>query len=111
MVALERELPVVEAAPLPPPPSADAIPLKLRRGSNGGTPRQVFAVALVGSLLLAMFASRDLSSWLDRLGDGPLLIPVQHAAAQWDAAMTRIGLARPAAALRAAIQRLLDAEW
>lgn len=104
MVALERELPVVEA-----PPSADAIPLRLRR--SGGTARQVFALAVVGALVLALFASRDLSSWLNRMGDGRLLIPLQHAAAQWDGAMRRLGLAGPPAFLRRAMQHALDWQW
>ncbi len=104
MVALESELPAVAAAP-----SADAIPLKLRR--SGGSPRQVFAVTLVGALVLALFASRDLSSWLDRMGDGPVLAPLQHAAAEWDGAMARLGLTRPHEALRLAIRRLLDWDW
>ena len=88
MVAVERRSPTGV-------PAADAIPVVLRR--QGGTPRQVFAVALIGTLTLAVFASHDLSTWLDRLGDGVLLAPLQHAARDWDVAMTRVGLARPAA--------------
>lgn len=105
MVAVERELPVVAA----PPPSADAIPPRLRR--TGGTPRQVLAVALIGSLVLGIFASRDLSSWLQRMGGGWGLVPLQHAAAEWNGAMTRLGLAAPFVALRHEVHRLLDAEW
>jgi hypothetical protein len=106
MVAVERDLTstTVGAAP-----SADAIPLKLRR--NGGSPRQVFAMTLIGALVLAVFASRDLSSWLDRLGDGPALVPLQHAAADWDDAMAKLGLVRPHEALRLAIRHLLDWPW
>src|SRR5579872_1963187 len=103
MVALERELPAAAASP-----SADAIPLALRR--RGGSPRQVLAIVVIGTLVLALFASRDLSSWLDRMGDGPLLVPLQHAAAEWDGAMARLGLTRPQQALRRTIRRLLDAE-
>jgi|ERR1051325_4731972 len=105
MVAVERELPSVAA----PATSADAIPLALRR--RGGTPHQVFAIVLVGTLVLAVFASHDLSSWLDRAGDGPVLAPLQRAAATWDAAMARAGLTRPAEALRDAIRRALDTGW
>jgi hypothetical protein len=90
MVAVERELPIVA----PPSPNADAIPLRLRR--IGGTPRQVLAMTLVGTLLLGIFASPDLSSWLNRMGDG---------------AMTRIGLAAPFHALRRSVHRILDAQW
>ncbi|HTV90350.1 MAG TPA: hypothetical protein VME41_15145 [Stellaceae bacterium] len=104
MVAVESELTTIAA-----PPGGDAIPLALRR--RGGTPRQVFVLTLVGTLLLALFASADLSSWLDRMGDGPVLVPLQNVATEWDGAMQRLNLTRPAAALRAAMHRLLDAEW
>jgi len=104
MVAVGGELPSHSAAP-----SADAIPLKLRR--RGGSPRQVLALTLVGTLVLAVFASRDLSSWLDRMGGGPILEPIQRAAAQWDGAMDRLGLVRPHEALRGTIRQLLDWEW
>ena len=104
MVAVERESSAVRALP-----SADAIPSTLRR--HGAAPRQVLAVGLIGTLLLAMLASRDLSSWLDRLGDGPALIPLQHAATAWDDAMARLGLTLPQQALRTTIHRLIDAQW
>ena len=104
MVALESELPRVASAP-----SADAIPLRLRR--RGGTARQVFALTLIGTLVLAVFASRDLSSWLDRMGGRPVLAPLQQAAAEWDGAMAGLGLSRPHEALRNAVGRLLDPTW
>jgi hypothetical protein len=104
MVAIARELTPTTTAP-----SVDAIPLRLRRGS--GSPRQVFALTLIGAIVLALFASRDLTSWLNRLGDGPTLAPLQHAAAEWDDAMATLGLVRPHEALRLAIHRLLDWEW
>ena len=104
MVAVEGELPSASAAP-----SADAIPLRLRR--RGGSPRQVLVLTLVGTLVLAVFASRDLSTWLDRMGGGPILEPIQRAAAQWDGAMERLGLVRPHEALRGTIRQLLDWEW
>ena len=91
------------------PPSADAIPMKLRQ--SGGSPRQVFVLTLVGTLVLAVFASRDLSSWLDRMGGGPILEPIERAAAQWDGAMERLGLVRPHEALRGTIRQLLDWQW
>ena len=89
--------------------SVDAIPLKLRR--RGGSPRQVLALTLVGTVVLAIFASRDLSSWLDRMGDGPILAPLQTAAAAWDGAIDRLGMTGPPAVLRLAIRRLLDWQW
>jgi len=104
MVALERELPQVATAP-----SADAIPFRLRR--HGGTPRQVFALSLVGTVVLAVFASHDLASWLDRMGGGPILDPLQHAASIWDNAMTRLSLTEPCEALRAAIREALEWRW
>jgi hypothetical protein len=108
LVDFRGELPGA-ASPIDAAPSADAIPLRLRR--RGGAPRQVFAITLVGTLVLAMFASRDLSSWLDRLGDGPFAQPLQEAAAEWDGAMARLGLVRPHEVLRLAIRRLLDWKW
>ena len=102
MVAIARE-------PTATAPTADAIPLKLRRG--GGSPRQVFVLTLIGAIVLALFASRDLSSWLNRLGNGPIIAPLQHAAAEWDDAMATLGLVRPHQALRRAIHDLLDCAW
>jgi hypothetical protein len=102
VVALERPTPTGALV-------VDAIPVGLRH--KGGTPRQVFAVAVIGTLTLAMFASHDLSSWLDRLGDNPTLMPLQHAARSWDAAMNRLALGRPAAALRDVISTLIEKTW
>jgi hypothetical protein len=104
MVAIETESTPATAAP-----SADAIPVQLRR--SGGTPRQVFALTLVGTLVLAVFASHDLATWTERFGDGPAAQSVQSLAAQWDGAMDKLGLTRPHEALRLAIRRLLDWEW
>ncbi|SRR6266851_1153480 len=107
MVAVEREL--SERAPPAAPPTADAIPLKLRR--RGGTPHQVLALTVVGILALALLASRDLPSWTDRLGDGPVAERIQVLAAEWDRAMAAMGLVEPHEALRSAIRRLLDWQW
>jgi hypothetical protein len=104
MVAVERELPVAAEAP-----SADAIPLALRR--RGGTPLQVLAITLIGAAVLAVFASHDLVSWLDRMGSDPILTPAQHAAAAWDGVMDRLGLTWPAEALRDLIRGALDRQW
>src|SRR6266446_813960 len=107
MVAVERELSETTASAAV--PTADAIPLALRR--RGGTPRQVLALTLVGTLALALFASRDLPSWTERLGDGPVAERVQALARDWDRAMAALGLVEPHEALRAAIRRLLDWRW
>ena len=108
MVALERELtdrsPTVVA-----PTTADAIPLALRR--RGASARQVLAMTFVGMLALALFASRDLPSWSERLGDGPTGLAAQKMAARWDEAMASLGLTRPHVILRDLIRSLLDAQW
>lgn len=104
MVAVERELPLPATTP-----GADAIPLALRR--HGGTSRQVLVLTVIGTLVLAVFAAPDLSSWLDRIGDGPLIVPLQRAAATWSDSMASLGLTAPHEALRASIRRLLDAGW
>jgi hypothetical protein len=107
MVALEKELPRI--APAKPPPGGDAIPLSLRR--IGGTPRQVLAMSVIGTLVLAVFAAPDLSSWLDRMGGGPVLEPLQNAAAEWNAAMGRLGLTEPHEAIRTSMRRVLEWRW
>jgi hypothetical protein len=107
MVAVERE--VSETTVPAAVPTADAIPLALRR--RGGTPRQVLALTLVGTLALALFASRDLPSWTERLGDGPVAEQVHAVAAGWDRAMAALGLVEPHEALRSGIRRLLDWRW
>lgn len=104
MVALESARPQ-GAAPI----TADAIPVRLRH--RGASSRQVLAMTLIGALVLAVFASRDLVTWLDRQGGGPILEPLQQAATQWDGAMDRLGLTRPHDALRATMRRLLDWQW
>jgi soluble lytic murein transglycosylase-like protein len=103
MVAIQREPPPAAAAV-----SADAIPLKLRR--RGGTPRQVFAIALIGTLTLALFASRDLASWSERLGDSPAAL-LQGIAVAWDDRMAALGLTRPHEALRDFLRGALDRQW
>jgi hypothetical protein len=105
MVAVEREA----GRPTTTTPAADAIPLGLRR--RGGSAWQVLVISLIGAIVLAVFASRDLSSWLDRMGGGPVLDPIQRLAAGWDDGMARFGLTRPHEALRAGMRRLLDWEW
>ena len=54
-------------------------------------------MSVIGTLLLAVFAAPDLSSWLDRMGGGPVLEPLQNAAAEWNA---DDGAARPDGAAR-----------
>ena len=108
MVALEREL-REPSRPVPSTITADAIPLALRR--RGASAGQVLALAFVGVLTLALFASRDLPSWVGGLGSGPVIDRAQALATQWDDTMASLGLTRPHDALRALIRRLLDAQW
>jgi hypothetical protein len=103
MAAAEQQLTAPAAA------SADAIPLRLRR--SGGTPRQVLAASLIGAVVLALFASRDLPSWSERLGGGTIAQRIQGLAGEWDQALDGLGLTRPHEALRDAVRRLLDWQW
>ena len=108
MVAVEREL--TETLPTASAPvTADAIPLALRR--RGASPRQVLAMTIVGIVVLALFASRDLPSWVRGIGNGPLVDRAQALAVEWDNAMERVGLVRPHEALRDLVRRLLEAQW
>ncbi len=68
-------------------------------------------MTVIGTLVLAVFAAPDLSSWLDRMGGGPALEPLQNAAAAWDAALGRLGLTEPHDALRSAMRRVLEWRW
>ena len=104
MVALEQT-----ASPRAAPAVPDAIPPAVRR--RGGSPRRALAVSLIGAIALALFASRDLPGWADRLDDGRVAGMVRPLAAEWDSAMAALGLTRPHEALRAASRRLLDAAW
>ena len=103
MAVLERQLPQTA-----PQPAADAIPASLRR--DGASPRQVLATSLIGAAVLALLASRDLSSWAERLS-GPLAEQLQNIAAGWDQAMTTLGLTRPYDTLRSGMGHFLDSHW
>ena len=108
MVAVERE-PTETLPPASAPVTADAIPLALRR--RGASPRQVLAMTVVGIFVLALFASRDLPSWVRGLDNGPLIERTQALAIEWDDAMESLGLVRPHEALRDLVRRLLEAQW
>ena len=103
MVAVFRE-PAPEA-----PVAADAIPVRLRR--LGGSPRQVFALAIFASMVLAVFAAPDLPGWADRLGDAPFAEAAGDAARAWSRAIAKLGLDRPHNAIRDAVRGALDAQW
>jgi hypothetical protein len=104
MAVLEREL--ADAAPQP---NADAIPASLWQ--RGGSPRHVLIMSLIGTVVLGLFASRDLSFWAQRLSGGPLVEEVQSVTALWDEAAAGLGLALPQETLRSAVRRFLDCDW
>ena len=104
MAVLERE-----AVDTTPRPSADAIPTSLWRG--GASSGQVLAIIIIGSLVLALLASRDLSSWAERLGGGPLAEQTQGFAARWDQTMEALGVVRLRDTLRSAVDGFLDCQW
>lgn len=68
-------------------------------------------MTVIGTLVLAVLAAPDLSSWLDRMGGGPILEPLQNAAAEWETALARVGLTEPHEAIRAAMRRALEWRW
>ncbi|MBV9863402.1 MAG: hypothetical protein JO267_14785 [Alphaproteobacteria bacterium] len=108
MVAIDRSLVGSELAAAG-ATNADAIPAAARRA--GASPGQVLALTVIGTLVLGLFASRDLPSWTERLEDVPFAPTIRVAAAQWDAAMERIGFTRPHEAIREEIRALLDRGW
>jgi hypothetical protein len=99
-----------ETVDITPGPSTEAIPARLwRRG--GVSPAQVVAMILIGSLVLALFASRDLSSWAEHLDGGPVAEQTQSFAARWDQTMEALGFVRPHDTLRSAADRFLECQW
>jgi len=94
-----------ERAPL----VTDAIPPTLRR--RGANQRQLFAICLLGALVLASFASRDTPSWAEQLGDSAFDHRVRDIAGAWDSAMEQLGLTKPHEVLRAAMRDALDRQW
>jgi hypothetical protein len=108
MVAVEREPP--ETLPSAAPPvTADAIPLALRR--HGASSRQVLAMTVVGICVLALFASRDLPSWVRGIGDERVVERAETGAVKWDEAMESLGLVRPHEVLRAWVSWALELKW
>jgi hypothetical protein len=66
---------------------------------------------IIGSLVLALLASRDLSSRAERLGGEPLAEQTQGLAAGWDQTMEALGFVRPHDTLRSAVDGFLDCQW
>jgi hypothetical protein len=83
----------------------DAIPPRLRR--IGTTPRRVLLMCVIGTLVLGIFASRDLVTWVPRF-EKPAL---NHLAERWDGWMAEAGLVRPHETLRSGVARLVDMGW
>ena len=83
----------------------DAIPPRLRR--TGTTPRGVLLIYVIGTLVLGLFASRDLVTWTQRF-DNP---PLNHLVQKWDGWMADLGLVRPHETLRSTVARLVDLSW
>jgi hypothetical protein len=94
-----------ERAPL----VTDAIPPPLLR--RGITQRQFLVTALVGALVLALFASSDTPGWAERLGNSALDHQVRNIGGVWDKTMERLNLTGPHDRLRDAMQRALDWQW
>jgi len=87
----------------------DAIPPPLRR--RGVTSRQFLAAALIGALVLALFASRETPGWAERLGDSAFDHRLRDIADAWVTSLERLGLTGPHDRLRDAMQRVLDWQW
>lgn len=83
----------------------DAIPPRLRRA--GTTPRGVLLMCVIGTLVLGLFASRDLVTWVQRFEQAPL----NHLAQEWDGWMADLGLVRPQETLRSAVAGWMDMGW
>jgi hypothetical protein len=83
----------------------DAIPPRLRR--TGTNPGGVLLMCAIGTLVLGLFASRDLITWTGRFENPPL----QHAAERWDGWMADLNLVRPHETLRSTVAGLVDMGW
>ena len=105
MVALERAL----RRPAPPPIGADGIRAAAR--GRGVSARQMLFACVLGSLVLSLFAARDLPSWAGRLSDGPLTPVLRQAAYRWDRTVSGLGLELPQRALRRAVMRFKHYRW
>jgi hypothetical protein len=96
-------------APPRAPLVTDAIPPRLRR--TGTTPGGVLLMCVIGTLVLGLFASRDLVTWTQRFADTPGAPTAQRLVEKWDGWMADWGLVRPHETLRSAVARLVDMGW
>jgi hypothetical protein len=104
MVAIERQPDRDRTLPV-----ADGIPAGARRRTASS--RQVLAACVLGTLVLALLASRDLPSWADRLGDGPLTPLMREIAIGWNARIAPLGMTRPHRELHRALGWLRAQQW
>ena len=75
------------------------------------TPRGLLAVALLGSVLAALFGAVPLAAWTDALPDSPIAVPLQQAADTWRDVAQRIGFDRPYDVLRQAVRKAEGAHY
>jgi hypothetical protein len=68
-------------------------------------------MTIVGIFVLALFASRDLPSWVRGIGDERVIEQTEAGAIKWDDAMASLGLVRPHEALRAWVSWALELKW
>ncbi len=64
-------------------------------------------MCVIGTLVLGLFASRDLVTWTQRFEVPPL----NHLSERWDGWMASLGLVRPHEAVRSAVARLINTGW
>ena len=96
-------------APPRAPLVTDAIPPRLRRA--GTNPGGVLLMCVIGTLVLGLFASRDLVTWTGRFADNPGGPTAQRLVQKWDGWMASLGLVMPHETLRSTVARLVDMGW
>ncbi len=85
-------------------PTPDGIPGPA--SARCGTPLQVAALTVIGTLVLAVFGAHDLPSWADQLPENPTTLAFADAARAWDGELGKRGLTTPYITVRAALRRL-----
>ena len=87
-----------------PKPIPDGIPGPA--STRRGTPLQVAALTVIGTLVLSIFGAHDLPGWADQLPENPATLAFADAARAWDAALGQFGLTTPYITVRAALRRI-----
>ncbi|HKO07996.1 MAG TPA: hypothetical protein VJ487_09810 [Alphaproteobacteria bacterium] len=93
----------------PRPAVSDGIPAEARR--NSASFGQSFVACALGAVVLALLASRGLPSWAERLEFDGLAEFFGPKVAQYDEALSRIGLTLPYDELRRTARWLIAREW